>query len=85
MEPHNQHVRKRWELQRNRHAGTSHEDYEVVFEDGDERMAELKEAMREGDHLELRACAAFAAWVNHVEHATIDVFSLDNLKDGEGY
>ncbi|KAL9026477.1 MAG: hypothetical protein Q9196_004860 [Gyalolechia fulgens] len=51
------HVRTKWELQRNRHAGTQFEDYEVVFEHGDARMTELKAAMKEGDVVQLRACA----------------------------
>lgn len=82
--PYSQHVKKKWELQRNRHAGTQYEDYEIVCEDGDAMMKELKEVMREGDHLELRACAAFPAWVNQVEDASVEVWSLDDMRSRDG-
>ncbi|KAL8925760.1 MAG: hypothetical protein Q9172_002101 [Xanthocarpia lactea] len=72
-------VKTRFELQRNRHAGTQFESYEIVFEDGDERMTELKTALREGDVVELRACARFGAWVNQVEEAKVEVWCLDDL------
>ncbi|KAL8780401.1 MAG: hypothetical protein Q9213_006486 [Squamulea squamosa] len=72
-------VKKRFELQRNRHAGSQYEDYEIVFEDGDARMTELKNALTEGDILELRACARFGAWVNHVEEAKVEVWCPDDL------
>ncbi|KAI4171552.1 MAG: hypothetical protein LQ343_004144 [Gyalolechia ehrenbergii] len=73
-------VRKKWELQRNRHAGTQFEDYEIVFEHRDARMTELKAAMKEGDVVELRACARYGAWMNHVEEATVELWCLDNLR-----
>ncbi|KAL8735265.1 MAG: hypothetical protein Q9181_002877 [Wetmoreana brouardii] len=72
-------VKKKFELQRNRHAGTELEDYETVFEDGDERMAELKDVMMEDDVLELRACARFGAWVNKVENAEVETWCLDEV------
>lgn len=72
-------VRKKWELQRNRHAGTQFEDYEVTFEHGDVKMTELKDVMGEGDVIELRACARYPAWMNQVEEATVEVWCLDDL------
>ncbi|KAL8702159.1 MAG: hypothetical protein Q9201_004551 [Fulgogasparrea decipioides] len=72
-------VKKKFELQRNRHAGTEFEDYEIVWENGDERMAELKDVLMEGDVLELRACARFPAWVNEVEMAEIETWCLDEV------
>ncbi|KAL9041004.1 MAG: hypothetical protein Q9180_001558 [Flavoplaca navasiana] len=72
-------VRKKFELQRNRHAGMSFEDYEIVFEDGDIRMTELKSLLSEGDVLELRACAKYPAWVNNVDEAKVEVWCLDDL------
>ncbi|KAL8962117.1 MAG: hypothetical protein Q9193_001437 [Seirophora villosa] len=77
-------VRKRWELQRNRHAGTQFEDYEIVFEQGDTSMMELKEVMRVGDRLELRACAAFPAWENRVEEAHVELWYQDDLCSRSG-
>lgn len=74
-------VRRKWELQRNRHAGTEFEDYKVVFDDGDARMTELKETMKEGDWLELRACATFPSWENRVEEAHVEVWCLDDLRN----
>ncbi|KAI4108949.1 MAG: hypothetical protein LQ339_002068 [Xanthoria mediterranea] len=72
-------VKKRFELQRNRHAGTLMESYEIVFDDGDPRMLELKTLLTEGDVLELRACARFPAWMNNVEKAKVEVWSVDDL------
>ncbi|KAL8816611.1 MAG: hypothetical protein Q9223_004403 [Gallowayella weberi] len=69
----------RWELQRNRHASSELEKYEVVFEEGDGKFEELKAAVRGGDVLELRACARYGAWVNYVEEASIEVWCLDDL------
>ncbi|KAL8662530.1 MAG: hypothetical protein Q9202_004675 [Teloschistes flavicans] len=77
--PNDDHVKKRFELQRNRHAGTQLEDYEIVFDEGDARMTEIKDALTEGDVFEVRACAAFPAWENRVDHAEVEVWSLDNL------
>ncbi|KAL8781497.1 MAG: hypothetical protein Q9194_000371 [Teloschistes cf. exilis] len=78
--PNDEHVKKRFELQRNRHAGTQLEDYEVVLSEGDERMTEVKNVLREGDVFEVRACAAFPAWENQVDYAELGVWSLDNLR-----
>ncbi|KAL8887265.1 MAG: hypothetical protein Q9215_005143 [Flavoplaca cf. flavocitrina] len=72
-------VRKKFELQRNRHAGMRFEDYEIVFEDGDVRMTELKSLLSQGDVLELRACARYPAWVNNVDEAKVEVWCLDDL------
>ncbi|KAL9586747.1 MAG: hypothetical protein Q9212_000693 [Teloschistes hypoglaucus] len=77
--PNDELVKKSFELQRNRHAGTQLEDYEVVFNEGDERMTEVKDVLREGDVFGVRACAAFPAWENQVDHAEVEVWSLDNL------
>ena len=55
------------------------EDYEIVFEDGDVRMTELKSLLSKGDVLELRACARFPAWVNNVDEAKVEVWCLDDL------
>lgn len=79
--PNDEHVKKRFELQRNRHAGTRLEDYEVMLSEGDERMTEIKDLLREGDVFEVRACAAFPAWENQVDHAEVEVWSLDNLDE----
>ncbi|KAL8721495.1 MAG: hypothetical protein Q9225_001840 [Loekoesia sp. 1 TL-2023] len=76
-------VRKKWGLQHNRHAGTQFEDYEVAFEHGDDRMAELKNVMGERDVIELRACARYPAWMNQVEEATVEVWCLDDLSGRE--
>lgn len=72
-------VKKRFELQRNRHAGTRMENYEIVFDDGDSRMVELKSFLKEGDVLEFRACARFPAWVNNVDEAKVEVWCMDDL------
>ncbi|KAL8998561.1 MAG: hypothetical protein Q9169_002401 [Polycauliona sp. 2 TL-2023] len=76
-------VRKKFELQRNRHAGLRFENYDIVFEDGDARMVELKSLLQDGDVLELRACARFPAWVNHVDEAKVTVWYEDDLTKGE--
>ncbi|KAL9638966.1 MAG: hypothetical protein Q9204_001293 [Flavoplaca sp. TL-2023a] len=73
-------VRKKFELQRNRHAGRWFENYEVVFEDGDPRMAELKSLLSEGDVLQLRTCARFPAWINNVDEAKVEVWCIDDLR-----
>ncbi|KAL8678148.1 MAG: hypothetical protein Q9186_005480 [Xanthomendoza sp. 1 TL-2023] len=69
----------RWELQRNRHAASQLEGYEVIFEEGDRRFEELKRGVSVGDVLELRACARFGAWVNYVEEASVQVWCLDDV------
>ena len=72
-------VKKTFELQRNRHGGRTFEKYDIAFEEGDPRMAELKEVLEEGDVIELMACAKFPGWVNHVDEAKIEVWSLDDV------
>ncbi|KAL8656524.1 MAG: hypothetical protein Q9226_002638 [Calogaya cf. arnoldii] len=72
-------VKKRVELQRNRHAGMRLENYEIVFEHGDPRIIELKSLLEAGDVLELRACARFPGWTNYVEQASIEMWCLDDL------
>ncbi|KAL8734365.1 MAG: hypothetical protein Q9166_001563 [cf. Caloplaca sp. 2 TL-2023] len=74
------HVKKKFELQRNRHAGSQPEDYAIIFDDGDAWMTQLRSVLREGDILELRACARFGAWVNYVEEAKVEVWCQDDLE-----
>ncbi|KAL8851939.1 MAG: hypothetical protein Q9221_003150 [Calogaya cf. arnoldii] len=72
-------VKKRLELQRNRHAGMRLENYDVVFEHEDPRMVELKSLLEAGDVLELRACARFPGWTNYVEQASVEMWCMDDL------
>ena len=65
----------RYEIQRNRHAETTPEDY--VIELADEH--ELVQRVQEGDRVVLWACACFAGWDNRVYEAKISVFGVYDL------
>lgn len=70
---------RRWELQRNRHAGRVREGYEVVVESGEVG------GLREGDMVELVAEARYPGWENRVWEAGIRVEGVDDLGvEGEG-
>ena len=74
---------RRWELQRNRHAGRVREGYEVVVERGE--VGGLVGGLREGDMVELVAEARYPGWENRVWEAGIRVEGVDELGvEGEG-
>ena len=70
---------RRFELQRNRHAGSEPETYRIEL--GADHA--LVKGLREGDVIELDACASFPGWACVVHDAKIEVWSVDDLAIGE--
>ena len=69
---------KRCLLQRNRHAGKELETYCIQMHYDDEFV----QSLREGDALDLLACAQYPGWRNQVSHYSIRLWLYDDLKEG---
>ena len=67
---------ERHELQRNRHASRKPEDYRVEI--GPDH--ELLQSLKEGDVIDVLACAQYPAWTNIVHRASIEIWTMDDLK-----
>lgn len=70
---------KRWELQRNRHAGREAENYRIELEKDHEMLTFL----REGDKIALWARALYPGWRNFVHEAKIELrfAGVDDLQE----
>ena len=68
---------KRHLLQRNRHAGKELETYCIQIHYDDEFLQSLKE----GDALDLLACAQYPGWMNQVAEYSIRLWLYDDLKE----
>ena len=68
--------RVRYELQRNRHAGSEPEVYRIEFDVGHELLRSIKA----GDSIVLWARALYPGWENRVYDASIEVWCVDDLE-----
>lgn len=68
---------KRHLLQRNRHAGRKLETYCIQLHSDDEFV----QSLREGDALDLLACAQYPGWRNQVADYSIRLWLYDDLKE----
>ena len=68
---------KRYILQRNRHAGKKLETYCIQIHYDDEVL----QSLREGDALDLLACAQYPGWRNQVADYSIRLWLYDDLKE----
>lgn len=68
---------KRHLLQRNRHAGKELETYCIQIHYDDEFL----QSLREGDALDLLACAQYPGWRNQVADYSIRLWLYDDLKE----
>lgn len=59
----------------NRHASEQFENYRIEID----REHQLMKDLRDGDEVVLWACDRFSGWRNHVEEATIKIWTLDEL------
>ena len=72
-----QHQKSIYRLQANRHAGSELEIYRIEFGPS----SQLLRSLQPGDQVILSAHAQFAGWVNHVNHAAIEILCADNLQE----
>ncbi|KAL9123620.1 MAG: hypothetical protein Q9217_006964 [Psora testacea] len=70
---------ERFHLQRNRHGGGEPESYRIELR----QDHPLLKNMKSGDVIDLLACAQFSGWVNHVDQASIEICSFDDLNEDE--
>lgn len=65
-----------FELQRNRHAASDYDDYELTFDEDDEMLSAVRRGGN-GTYVELIALASFPGWVNNVRRAAVTISLAD--------